>query len=40
MNQGKKGHPYEFPESLIEFQAVLNQWVNFRGIEGVRDKKD
>ena len=38
MNKGKKGHPYEFPESLIEFQAVLNQWVNFRGIEGVTRK--
>ena len=23
MNDGKKGHPYEFPESLIKFQAVL-----------------
>jgi hypothetical protein len=38
MNKGKKGHPYEFPESLIEFQAVLNQWVNYRGIEGITRK--
>lgn len=38
MNRGKKGHPYEFPEALIEFQAVLNQWVNFRGIEGATRK--
>jgi hypothetical protein len=38
MNKCKKGHPYEFPESLIYFQAVLNQWVNYRGIEGVTRK--
>jgi len=38
MNKGKKGHPYEFPESLIYFQAVINQWVNYRGIEGVTRK--
>lgn len=38
MNTGKKGHPYEFPESLIYFQAVINQWVNYRGIEGVTRK--
>ena len=38
MNKDKKGHPFEFPESLIYFQAVLNQWVNFRGIEGVTRK--
>ena len=38
MNTDKKGHPYEFPESLIYFQAVINQWVNYRGIEGVTRK--
>ena len=38
MNNGKRGHPYEFPNSLIEFQAVLNQWVNIRGIEGITRK--
>lgn len=35
MNKGKRGAPYEFPESLIEFQAVLSQWIGFRELEGV-----
>lgn len=38
MNKGKKGHPYEFPESLIKFQAVLGQWIDYRGLEGVTRK--
>lgn len=38
MNKGKKGHPYEFPESLIRFQAVLSQWIAYRGLEGVARK--
>lgn len=38
MNNDKKGHPFEFPESLIYFQAVINQWVSYRGIEGVTRK--
>ena len=38
MNKGKRGHPYEFPESLIKFQAVLNQWISYRGLEGVARK--
>ena len=35
MNRGKVGAPYEFPESFIEFQAVLCQWVDYRGLEGI-----
>lgn len=35
MNKNKKGHPYEFPESLIHQQAVWNQWISLRGIEGM-----
>lgn len=38
MNNGKRGHPYEFPESLIRFQAVLSQWIAYRGLEGVARK--
>ena len=35
MNERKRGAPYQFPESLIEFQAVLNQWIGLRGVEGI-----
>lgn len=35
MNQGKRGRPFEFPESLISQQAVWNQWVGCRGVEGI-----
>lgn len=35
MNKGKPGAPFEFPDSLIEFQAVLSQWLGFRELEGV-----
>lgn len=38
MNKGKRGAPYEFPESLIKLQAVWNQWVDYRGIEGITRK--
>jgi len=38
MNKGKKGKPFEFPESLIELQAVWNQWVGLRGVEGITRK--
>ncbi len=38
MNAGKRGAAFEFPESLIQFQAVLSQWINFRGLEGVTRK--
>ena len=29
MNEGKKGRPYEFPESFIKIQAVWHQWVDY-----------
>ena len=36
MNDGKKGRPYEFPESFIKIQAVWHlQWVDYRGLEGI-----
>lgn len=35
MNCGKCGAPYEFPESLIKLQAVWNQFLDCRGVEGV-----
>ena len=35
MNKGKKGKPFEFPESLIKLQAVWNQWVGVRQVEGM-----
>src|SRR3989338_7664300 len=38
MNDGKVGRPYEFPESLIKLQAVWNQWVGVRQVEGITRK--
>ncbi len=35
MNRGKRGAPFEFPESLINLQAVWNQWITVRSIEGI-----
>ena len=35
MNHGKRGAPYVFPESLIKLQAVWNQWIGVRGVEGI-----
>lgn len=35
MNSGKKGAPYEFPNSLIELQAAWNQLVGLRQVEGI-----
>lgn len=35
MNKGKIGRPYDFPESLIKLQAVWNQWVGVRQVEGM-----
>ena len=35
MNKGKVGRLYEFPESLIKQQALWNQWVGVRQVEGV-----
>lgn len=38
MNQNKRGRPFDFPESLIELQAVWNQMVGVRGVEGITRK--
>ena len=35
MNYNKRGAPYEFPDSLIEIQAVWNQLVGLRQVEGI-----
>lgn len=35
MNKDKVGRPYEFPESLIQLQAVWNQWIGVRQVEGI-----
>jgi len=35
MNDGKKGRPYEFPESFIKIQAVWHQWVDYWLLEVV-----
>jgi hypothetical protein len=35
MNRNKIGSPYQYPESLIELQAVWHQLVNYRGVEGI-----
>ena len=38
MNERKVGRPYEFPESLIKLQAVWNQWIGVRQVEGLTRK--
>ena len=35
MNEGKRGAPFEFPESFIEWLAVLSQWISNRELQGV-----
>ena len=35
MNEGKRGAPFQFPESFVEWLAVLNQWISNRGLQGV-----
>lgn len=35
MNDGKRGAPFTFPESLIKWQALPNQWIGVRGVEGI-----
>lgn len=35
MNEGKRGAPFQFPESFIEWLAVLSQWISNRGLQGV-----
>jgi len=38
MNKGKRGAPYQFPESLISLQAIWHQWIDYRGVEGITRK--
>ena len=38
MNEGKVGARYEYPNSFMCFLAVLHQWVDFRGLEGISKK--
>lgn len=35
MNDGKKGAPFQFPESFIELLGVWSQWLSTRGLQGV-----
>jgi len=35
MNQGKRGAPYKFPESLINLQVVWTQYHSYRVAEGI-----
>ncbi len=38
MNKGKRGAPFQFPESFMEWLAIWNQWVGCRGLEGITNK--
>jgi len=38
MNEGKRGAPFQFPESYIEWLGVLSQWISTRGLQGVTRK--
>ena len=38
MNRGKVGRKYQFPKSLIKLQAVWNQWIGVRQVEGITRK--
>jgi len=35
MNKGKRGKPYEYPKSMIEFQALLTEKFTYRGAESI-----
>ena len=35
MNLGKRGYPYQFPNSLIKLQAVWLNFFSYRGAEGI-----
>jgi hypothetical protein len=35
MNKGKRGAPFQFPESLIRLQGVWHQHVDYREVEGI-----
>ena len=38
MNENKVGAPYQFPNSLIELQAVWLHFTDYRGVEGITRK--
>lgn len=38
MNEGKRGAPFQFPESFIKWLAPLEQWISRRGLQGVTRK--
>ncbi|MEK7200221.1 MAG: IS5 family transposase [Bacteroidota bacterium] len=38
MNKGKRGAPYQFPNSLIHLQAVWLNFFSYRGAEGITRK--
>jgi hypothetical protein len=38
MNEGKVGAQYIYPDSMMRFLAVLGQWIDYRGLEGVSRK--
>lgn len=38
MNENKVGAHYEYPDSFMRFMAVLGQWVEYRGLEGIARK--
>lgn len=38
MNKGKRGAPYKFPESFIKYMAILHQFIDYRGLEGIARK--
>jgi len=38
MNNSKVGVPYKFPESFIKLMAILHQYIDYRGLEGIARK--
>ena len=38
MNKGKRGKPYVYPKSMIEFQALLTEKFSYRGAEAITRK--
>jgi len=35
MNEGKRGAPYLFPESFMQFLMIWHQFLDYRGLEGL-----
>ena len=41
MNEGKRGSPFLFPESFMQFMMIWHQYLDYRGLEGMaRSLKD